>query len=119
MINFVAMLFTTCYIFRPKDGSKVLAEVDELLDETLTEIGPYENELSRRVDSVEYAEELREKMKARELQVINYQEQSQHEINEIDFIKKEEPRQEFQFQLEVENQVEEAVNDPDEVQPLD
>ena len=86
------MLFTTCYIFRPKEGSKVLAEVDELLDETLTEIGPYENELSRRVDSVEYAEELREKMKARELQVINYQEQSQHEINEIDFIKKEEPR---------------------------
>ena len=74
MINFVAMLFTTCYIFRPKEGSKVLAEVDELLDETLTEIGPYENELSRRVDSVEYAEELREKMKARELQVINYQE---------------------------------------------
>ena len=72
MINFVAMLFTTCYIFRPKEGSKVLAEVDELLDETLTEIGPYENELSKRVDSVEYQEELREKMKARELAIINY-----------------------------------------------
>ena len=113
------ILIVSGVVFRPKAGSRNLAEVEELLDETLTEIGPYENELSRRVDSVEYAEELREKMKARELQVINYQEQSQHEINEIDFIKKEEPRQEFQFQLEVENQVEEAVNDPDEVQPLD
>ena len=54
MINFCLMLFFTCYIFRPMDGTKVLAEVDELLDETLTEIGPIEGELSKRVDSVEY-----------------------------------------------------------------
>ena len=54
MVNFTLMLFCTCYIFRPMDGTKVLAEVDELLDETLTEIGPVEGELSKRVDSVEY-----------------------------------------------------------------
>jgi len=36
------------------EGTKVLAEVDELLDETLTEIGPVEGELSKRVDSYEY-----------------------------------------------------------------
>lgn len=57
-------------------------------------------------------------MKARELAIINYQEQSQHEIIEQDIVKKEEPRQEFQFQLE-EDPVQVAVNDPDEVQALD
>jgi len=58
MINYTLMLFFTCYIFRPMDGTKELAEVDEFLDETLTEIGPVDGELSRRVDSVEYAEAL-------------------------------------------------------------
>jgi len=55
-INFSLILVFTCYIFRPLEGTKVLAEVDEFLDETLTEIGPVDGELSRRLDSVEYAE---------------------------------------------------------------
>ena len=74
-INFSIMLFFTCYIFRPLEGTKVLAEVDEFLDETLTEIGPVDGELSRRVDSVEYAEALQQKLAARnEFGPIAYQE---------------------------------------------
>ena len=53
-INSTIMLFTTCYVFRPMEGTKVLAEVDEFLDETLTEIGPIDGNMSMRVDSIEY-----------------------------------------------------------------
>ena len=95
------------------EGTKVLAEVDELLDETLTEIGPIEGELSKRVDSVEYQVELAEKIKQREqLGPINYQEQSQHEQNDNELMQRVEKKQEFQFQLE-EDHVQQI--DPDEV----
>ena len=88
-INFTLMLFATCYIFRPLEGTKVLAEVDEFLDETLTEIGPVDGELSRRVDSVEYAQALQEKMQAREsVGVINYEEQNQQEMQEHELVRK-------------------------------
>lgn len=40
----------------------MLAQVDELLDETLTEIGQIEGD-SNRVDSYEYAVELERRMK--------------------------------------------------------
>jgi len=50
------------------DGSKMLAEVDELLDETLTEIGSIDGD-NNRVDSVEYAVQLDKKMKHREQQM--------------------------------------------------
>lgn len=43
----------------------MLAEVDEFLDETLTEIGTIDGDHNR-VDSVAYAEELDRKMKQRE-----------------------------------------------------
>ena len=43
----------------------MLAEVDELLDETLTEIGTIDGD-NHRVDSVGYAEELDRKLKERE-----------------------------------------------------
>ena len=54
-IVYTATLLATAYVFRPQDGSKMLAEVDELLDETLTEIGTIDGE-NNRVDSVAYAE---------------------------------------------------------------
>ena len=45
----------------------MLAEVDELLDETLTEIGTIEGEgAANRLDSVEYAEQFDRRMKERE-----------------------------------------------------
>jgi len=50
------------------DGSKMLAEVDELLDETLTEMGTIDGD-NNRVDSVEYAVELDKRMKFREQQM--------------------------------------------------
>ena len=43
----------------------MLAEVDEFLDETLTEIGAVESN-NNRVDSVEYAIEFEQKFKQRE-----------------------------------------------------
>ena len=43
----------------------MLAEVDEFLDETLTEIGAVETS-NNRVDSVEYAEAFEKKVKQRE-----------------------------------------------------
>ncbi len=46
----------------------MIAEVDELLDETLTEIGTIEG--NNRVDSVAYAEELDRKMKMREQELV-------------------------------------------------
>ena len=36
---FATTLFAIAYVFRPKEGLKHLAEIDELLDETLTEVG--------------------------------------------------------------------------------
>jgi len=59
------MLVGSAYVFRPRDGSRMLAEVDELLDETLTEIGTIDGD-NNRVDSVGYAEEYERKMKERE-----------------------------------------------------
>lgn len=47
----------------------MIAEVDELLDETLTEIGTFEGE-NNRVDSVAYAEEFDRKMKQREQEMM-------------------------------------------------
>ena len=38
-VIFALTLFATSYVFRPKEGLKHLAEIDELLDETLTEVG--------------------------------------------------------------------------------
>ena len=62
---YTVTLMGSAYVFRPQDGSKMLAEVDELLDETLTEIGTIDGD-NNRVDSVAYAEELDRKMKLRE-----------------------------------------------------
>ena len=38
-ISYTLTLLAEAWIFRPMEGSRMLAEVDELLDETLTEIG--------------------------------------------------------------------------------
>ena len=38
-LDFTGILFGSAWIFRPSEHSKSLVEVDELLDETLTEIG--------------------------------------------------------------------------------
>ena len=64
-LTFSATLIGSAWVFRPTDGSKMLAEVDELLDETLTEMGQMEGE-TRRLDSVEYQVELDKKLKERE-----------------------------------------------------
>jgi len=50
----------------------MLAEVDELLDETLTEIGTIDGD-NNRVDSVRYAEEVEKRMRSREQEMINFQ----------------------------------------------
>ena len=55
-------MFAEAWIFRPTHGSKMIAEVDELLDETLTEIGAIE-QADMRLDSVEYAAEIDKRMK--------------------------------------------------------
>ena len=49
----------------------MIAEVDELLDETLTEIGAIE-QADMRLDSVEYAAEIDKRMKEREDNNANY-----------------------------------------------
>lgn len=67
-LAYTGTLFGSAYVFRPQDGSKMIAEVDELLDETLTEIGTIEG--NNRVDSVAYAEELDRKMKIREQELV-------------------------------------------------
>jgi len=64
-LAYTLTLMGSAYVFRPQDGSRMLAEVDELLDETLTEIGTIDGD-NNRVDSVAYAEELDRKMKQRE-----------------------------------------------------
>ena len=56
----------------------MIAEVDELLDETLTEIGQIEGD-NNRLDSVEYAAQLDQRMKEREQQLtanVNFKFQS-------------------------------------------
>lgn len=53
-VTYTATLFGEAWVFRPQEGSKMIAEVDELLDETLTEIGAIEGD-NNRLDSVEYA----------------------------------------------------------------
>lgn len=63
--TFIALM--TAFIFRPRQGSQKLAEVVELVDETLTEIGPIDGgALSHRVDSIEYGVELEKRLKLRE-----------------------------------------------------
>lgn len=61
-LTFSATLIGSAWVFRPTDGSKTLAEVDELLDETLTEMGQVEGGDTRRLDSVEYQVELQSKL---------------------------------------------------------
>ena len=56
------------WTFRPTEGSKMIAEVDELLDETLTEMGAIEGD-NNRVDSIEYAATMEKRMKQRELEL--------------------------------------------------
>jgi len=63
-LSYTFILMSSAWVFRPQDGSKMLAEVDELLDETLTEIGAFDGE-NNRVDSVAYAEEIDRKLKLR------------------------------------------------------
>ena len=67
-VVYTLTLLASAYVFRPTEGSKMLAEVDELLDETLTEIGTIEGD-NNRVDSVAYAEQLERKMREREVQL--------------------------------------------------
>lgn len=64
-LTFTATLFASAWVFRPTEGSKMLAEVDELLDETLTEMGEVEG-VSRRLDSVEYQIEYDRRSKQRD-----------------------------------------------------
>lgn len=61
-LTFSATLIGSACVFRPTDGSKMLAEVDELLDETLTEMGQVEGGDTRRLDSIEYQVELQSKL---------------------------------------------------------
>ena len=61
----------------------MLAEVDELLDETLTEMGQVEGD-TRRLDSVEYQVELDRKLKEREL---GFQAVATHQGSEPDTFK--------------------------------
>ena len=56
-ITYTITLVGEAYVFRPQDGAKMIAEVDELLDETLTEIGAIEGDINR-LDSVEYATQI-------------------------------------------------------------
>ena len=65
---FTGTLFGAAWVFRPAEGSKGLAEVDELLDETLTEMGAIEDASpgAHRVDSVEYSKEMERRMKLRD-----------------------------------------------------
>lgn len=65
---YTAILLGSAWVFRPQDGSKMLAEVDELLDETLTEVGTFDGE-NNRVDSVAYAEEIDRKLKQRVMEL--------------------------------------------------
>lgn len=66
---YTGTLVGSAYVFRPQEGSKMIAEVDELLDETLTEIGTIEGD-NNRVDSVAYAEEFDRKMRQREQEMV-------------------------------------------------
>ena len=65
-LTFTFITLSTSFIFRPRLGSRQLAEVVELVDETLTEIGPIEGGISNRVDSVEYGVELEKRLRLRE-----------------------------------------------------
>lgn len=68
-LAFTLTLVGSAWVFRPTEGSKSLAEVSELLDETLTEIGKMVgNNFS--VDSVEYAAQHENRMKNREQELI-------------------------------------------------
>ena len=51
---FMATLVMLLTLFRPQDGSEMLVEVNELLDETLTEVGPVDGDVTQRLDSEEY-----------------------------------------------------------------
>ena len=64
----------------------MLAQVDELLDETLTEIGQVEGD-TRRLDSYEYAAQLDKKMKERDqMAMANFRNGSNSgSANEINF----------------------------------
>ena len=53
--------------FRPQEGSELLVEVDELLDETLAEIGPVDGHNTQRLDSEEYNTSLERRMKERRM----------------------------------------------------
>ena len=50
----MATLVMLLTLFRPQDGSEMLVEVNELLDETLTEVGPVDGDVTQRLDSEEY-----------------------------------------------------------------
>lgn len=64
-LTFSLTLLGSARVFRPTSESNMLAEVDELLDETLTEMGTVEGN-TRRLDSVEYQVELDRHMKLRD-----------------------------------------------------
>ena len=64
----------------------MLAEVDELLDETLTEMGEVEG-ATRRLDSVEYQIELNNKLKEREQHSFGFQAVATHQGTEPDTFK--------------------------------
>ena len=53
-LAFTGTLFGSAWVFRPTDDSKSLAQVSELLDETLTTIGDIVGN-NFQVDSIEYA----------------------------------------------------------------
>ena len=61
MLAIVAMMI----IFKPTEDSATLVEVNELLDEPLTEVGPIEGEVTQRLDSEEYGTALGRKMRER------------------------------------------------------
>jgi hypothetical protein len=53
-------------VFRPMEGAEMLVEVNEFLDETLTEVGPPQGEMTQRLDSEEYGTTLERRMKERQ-----------------------------------------------------
>ena len=100
----------------------MLAEVDELLDETLTEMGQVEGD-TRRLDSIEYQVELDRKLKERELgfqAVATHQGTEPDTFKHLDRINKDEDYEERRDkQIEFAIEEEEDENAGDEEKDLD
>ena len=70
-MTYTATLFGSAAVFRPREGIKKLAEVNELIDETLDNFGTFEGTL-KRVDSADYNEQLIRKKTLREADMFGH-----------------------------------------------